>query len=390
MELPRPLSHSSISLYEECPQKYKFRYIDKIPEKPKHFFSFGSSVHEALEFFYGVKTLPAPSLEAVLSYYREHWISAGYKDNVQEQEYFADGEDILKRFYQKHIADFQIPFFVEYKFDFKVDGVPITGRIDRIDKTPDGKLSVTDYKTGKALEKERVLTDGQLTLYQIACEELLGAPVSRLSFYHLPTLKEQVIERHTEEIVSDLRKKITRVASSISKELFEPSPSEQRCRWCDYKPLCPVYQNTGRKNGTSSKKAAPQTLVLTEEAAEDIPALVDRYGEMRQKIRASMDEAEELKKKILALFQEKGFVRAFGKKFEVNLLEKTEWEFSDKNQVLAALKKAGIYERALAPRLDRIVEILEDADLHQELKDELLKLSQKTQKKDLKLNPLSD
>ncbi len=390
MELPRPLSHSSISLYEECPQKYKFRYIEKIPEKPKHFFSFGSSVHEALEFFYGVKTLPAPRLEEVLSYYREHWISAGYKDNAQEQEYFQDGEDILKRFYQKHIADFQIPFFVEYKFDFKVDGVPITGRIDRIDKTPDGKLSVTDYKTGKALEKERVLTDGQLTLYQIACEELLGAPVSRLSFYHLPTLKEQTIERHSEEIVSDLRKKITRVASSISQELFAPSPSEQKCRWTNYKHICQVYQSDGRKNGASCKKAALQAPLMEDPPAEELPALVDRYGEIRRQIRASTDEAEDLKKKILASFKEKGFVRAFGKKFEVNLLEKTEWEFSDKNQILAALKKAGIYERTLGPRIERVIEILEDADLPQGLKDELSKFAQKTLKKDLKLNSLSD
>ncbi len=390
MELPRPLSHSSISLYEECPQKYKFRYIDRVPEKPKYFFSFGSSVHEALEFFYGVKTLPAPTLEEVLGYYREHWISAGYKDNIQEQEYFANGEDILKRFYQKHIADFQIPFFVEYKFDFKINEVPITGRIDRIDKTPDGKLWVTDYKTGKALEKERVLTDGQLTLYQIACEELLGAPVSRLSFYHLPTLKEQVIERHSEDIVSDLRKKITRVASSISKELFEPTPAEQKCRWCDYKPLCPVYQNHGRKNGAPLKKAPAEIPALSEEAGENLPALVDRYGEMRRQIRAAADEAEELKKKILAIFQEKGFVRAFGKKFEVNLLEEAEWEFTDKKQVLAAIKKAGIYERALGPRIERVVEILEDAGMPAELKDELSRLAKKTAKKDLKLNSLPD
>ena len=59
--LPRPLSHSSISMFQECPQKYKFKYLDKLPEKPRHFFSFGSSVHQALEFFYGVKALPAPS-----------------------------------------------------------------------------------------------------------------------------------------------------------------------------------------------------------------------------------------------------------------------------------------------------------------------------------------
>ena len=66
MKLPRPLSHSSITLYGECPQKYKFRYVDAIPEKPRHFFSYGQSVHSALEFFYGVKTPVPPALEELL------------------------------------------------------------------------------------------------------------------------------------------------------------------------------------------------------------------------------------------------------------------------------------------------------------------------------------
>lgn len=378
-----------MSLYEECPQKYKFRYIERIPEKPRHFFSFGSSVHLALEFFYGVKTLPAPSLEEVLNYYRQNWISAGYKDKVQEEEYFADGEDILKRFYQKHISDFKIPFFVEYKFDFKINGVPITGRIDRIDKTPDGKLWVTDYKTGKALEKERVLTDGQLTLYQVACEELLGAPVARLSFYHLPTLKEQIIERHSEDIVSDLRKKVTRVADSITQELFEPLPSEQKCRWCDYKILCPVYQDRGRKNGSLASKAAPEITQNEQPADEDLPALVDQYGQLCDLIRSNQEEARQLKEKILAVFSKKGFVRAFGKKFEVNLSEEESWEFSDKKQVLALIKKAGLYERTLGPRIERIIEILEDEKLPSELKGELAAFAKKTLKKDLKLNSLN-
>ena len=57
-ETPRPetwykgrvLSHSSISMYRTCPQRWKFRYIDKVPEKPRSQFSFGKSVHTALEF----------------------------------------------------------------------------------------------------------------------------------------------------------------------------------------------------------------------------------------------------------------------------------------------------------------------------------------------------
>src|SRR5437870_1968898 len=96
------LSHSSIHMYLECPQKWKLKYIDKLPEKPKHFFSFGKSIHSAMEFFYSVETLPAPSLENVLEFYRNNWISEGYSGPEQEEDYRAQGRIIIEEYYQKH------------------------------------------------------------------------------------------------------------------------------------------------------------------------------------------------------------------------------------------------------------------------------------------------
>lgn len=391
MGLPRPLSHSSISLYTECPQKYEFKYIEKIPEKPRHFFSFGSSVHSALEFFYGVKTPPAPSLEAVLKNYKKIWISAGYKDAIQEAEYFEEGRGILERFYQKHIADFQIPYFVEYQFNLKVDGVPITGRVDRIDKTPAGKLWVTDYKTGKALALERVLTDEQLTLYQMACEELLGAEVERLSFYHLPSLQEQTVQRHSEGAVQDLKRKITDTAESISRGLFDPKPAEQKCRWCDYKPLCPIFKNGqtswNPKSSASAEAASKkETQGFSEVAGErDVAALVDRYGELISQARLLNEETQELKNQILSIFKEKKFVRAFGKKFEVNVLESERWEFSDRKKVLAAIKRAGLYDQTLAPAAPKVEALLNDGNISPALQSEIAALGKKTRVQELEL-----
>ena len=75
----RPLSHSSMSMYAECPQKYKLKYVDGHREKPKYFFSFGNSLHKSLEYFYGAQMLVPPGLEDVLKYYQDHWLGAGYK-----------------------------------------------------------------------------------------------------------------------------------------------------------------------------------------------------------------------------------------------------------------------------------------------------------------------
>ncbi len=376
LNLPRPLSHSSISLYAECPQKYKFRYIDRIPEKPKHYFSFGSSVHSALEYFYSSKEPTPPSLDEVLAYYKEHWISAGYKNQAQEEQYREDGEEILTLFYRKHAPEYHIPLFVEYQFDMEIDGVPVTGKVDRVDQMPDGRFSVVDYKTGKALAKGRAATDEQLTMYQLACEKLLGAEVCRLSFYHLPSLTEQVAERRGSALVRSLEKKIVSTAEAISGREFSPTPEEKKCFWCDYKPLCPVYK---------PQSAPPPAAFATE---EDVSTLIDRYGELLAQSKTLDGEANFLKDEIVALFEKKGYVRAFGRKYEAVRTAGERWEFPDKKKFLEFLKEHSLYDRVLAPSAPKIRDLLEDEDIDSSLRKKLAALAEKVETSELRIEPL--
>jgi putative RecB family exonuclease len=373
--LPRPLSHSSISMYQECPQKYKFKYIDKIPEKPRHFFSFGSSVHEALEFFYGGAKLPAPALKDVLAYYKEHWKSEGYKDERQEAEYFEEGKGILTNYYNKHIESFALPFFVEYNFSLEVDGVPVTGKVDRIDKLPDGRLAILDYKTGKAIPKDRVTADAQLTMYQMACEQLLDSKVAKLSFYHLPSLTETTIERHPQDLVDGLRRRVVTTAESIVKGAFEPKPDEKKCFWCDYKPICPIFKH--------QYSEVPKSASIEEEPDADLQALIDKCGRLAE-------ELESVKVEISSTLKKKGYVRAFGKEFDATLSAATRWEFLDnKVKVLDAIKKAGLYERILAPSAPLVQQLMTDPKLDAALREKLEALGEKVEAIELKIKALS-
>ncbi|MBR1980020.1 MAG: PD-(D/E)XK nuclease family protein [Elusimicrobiaceae bacterium] len=55
-------SYSKMGMYKECPQKYKFRYVLKLPEKPKYYFAFGAALHKAREYLYSSLTPPFPPL----------------------------------------------------------------------------------------------------------------------------------------------------------------------------------------------------------------------------------------------------------------------------------------------------------------------------------------
>lgn len=238
----RALSHSSISLYQECPQKFKFRYVEGIKEAPKSYFSFGQSVHKTLEFLYSSQLIP-PALPEVLTHYETNWVKEGYKSPQEENIKFAEGKKILIAFYAKHAKDWKPPMATEYDFSVSIDGIAVRGKIDRIDKLASGNLHVIDYKTGKPFQPKRADGDAQLTLYQMACEEALGLAVEKLTLYHLPTLEPQTSPRHNDSQIRDLRKEIINVKTSVDQELFDPKPDDYKCRWCDYKPLCPAWTN---------------------------------------------------------------------------------------------------------------------------------------------------
>src|SRR5258706_5081422 len=106
----RVLSHSSVSLYQTCPQKWKFRYIDKVPELPKPYFSFGKSVHSGLEFLFSRTHEKLPAVEELISNYQSNWLSEGYETSAQEKWFFQEGERILKGLYIKHQNEFKNDF----------------------------------------------------------------------------------------------------------------------------------------------------------------------------------------------------------------------------------------------------------------------------------------
>jgi RecB family exonuclease len=244
MSAERVLSHSSISTYEECPRKFQQKYILRLPSKSKYFFSFGQSMHSAVEYFYSGET--APSWKELLVAYDKGWIRTGYRDVTHEQDHYEEGKQILNKFLDKHTATYKRPLRVEMMFRCKIGGVLMTGKIDRVDARRDGLL-VLDYKTGKALDPERVLTDEQLTLYQVAIEQELKQKVDALALYHLPSLTVIGARRRNPKVVKALITKIKKVAKLIAAEEFPAQPEETRCRWCDYRISCPT-QRAGTEN----------------------------------------------------------------------------------------------------------------------------------------------
>ena len=394
----RPLSHSSMSMYLECPQKFKFRYIDKLPEQPKWFFSFGQSVHAALEFLYSIPALPPPTLAQLLEHYKKNWKKDGYKNAEQEREHLAEGEKILTDFYKLHIKDFRLPLFAEYKFEFEVEGVPLLGFVDRIDRLDNGNLSVIDYKTGKAIKQERLHEDRQLTLYQMAVERLLGAKVERLTFYHLPSQKPLTVGPRAQQQLDALAETIVSVNEGIQAERFDPTPSEKVCQWCDFRPHCPVFKSMyaapapmppgfGFGSRAAEDPSVP-ALVAAGSEQDRIAALVDEYGDLLGKAAEAQAAADAVREELAAVLTKKGYVRAFGNRYELSLTPESKWEFKDKNKILEVLKRHGLYDCVLKPSAPEVYKLLDSPEFPAEARKNVEKFGERKEQPRLSVKPL--
>lgn len=326
------LSHSSISLYLECPLKYKFKYVDRLKEKPKSYLSFGKSVHQALEFFFGSKPLSPPPLESLIDYYKTNWIKEGYKDQNEEDEYFEYGKSIIRDFYDKHTKSFKPPLAVEHTLNFEVEGIKIKAVMDRIDKLGEGIVEIIDYKTSKRPFNLTDLADEpQLTMYQLAVEHEMGLKVERLTYYHLPSQTPFTIPRHSDENIRKLKERIVDVAQKIENGEF-PYIQNRYCP-CDFGDLCPLYMHAYKKE------------VLKEEQAIDIIKLADEYGDLKDKAKEFDIKVDELQNEIKKYMEKEHVARVFGNKYEVTLSKslqerldsKKAREILEKNNLLAGL-----------------------------------------------------
>lgn len=239
LSLPK-LSYSQLDTFSTCPLKYQFRYLFQIPSPASPHMNFGISIHNTLKNFYDfvmqnpdkAKENLNPTLEEI---YEKNWIASGYDSHDAQEDQKERGRKMLNEYYKKERSS-AAPAFIEHPFSLQIGHLTISGRIDRIDRLPDGTYEVIDYKTGKVDEKG-LKNNLQLSLYALACRDVLELPVSRLSLYSIPDLKK-ISTTRSEKDMEKCKEELLETASEMALSDFAPSPGFY-CRFCEYKLICP-------------------------------------------------------------------------------------------------------------------------------------------------------
>jgi len=261
--IPHSFSFSQIKTYETCPYKYKLAHVLELPSRGSGTSSFGQTLHNTLQEFYGriqelnrteqstlfepgalqdvPKNIVAPVFSELIEMYERNWIDDWYKGKRQHDEFYKKGKEILKIFYEVEDGNWTIPVELESRFKIKIGGNAITGRIDRVDKHADGTLEIIDYKTGKTKEKLEAGDKEQLLLYHIAAESSEpyrshGSP-GLLTFYYLNDNIKMSFSGNEKQI-HRLKEKLEATIEKIKEKQFKPTPNKFVCGFCDFKEIC--------------------------------------------------------------------------------------------------------------------------------------------------------
>ena len=231
------LSYTQVDTYLRCPQMYQYRFVFRLPTRPKPQMQFGRILHEALKDALGSIEREKPLTWAMLdSAYVAAWARERFCAPEQAPSLQDLGRTYLRRAFDA--GDLSKPLLLEQPFSLRVDGLRLTGRIDRVDRHRDGSYEVIDYKTGSAKRAADLQRDLQLGVYALAAREVFHFDPLSLSYYYLETSERVTVDKPQERLEDD-RQTIVKVAAGIRAELFPARPDRMKCSGCDFRLLCP-------------------------------------------------------------------------------------------------------------------------------------------------------
>jgi DNA helicase-2/ATP-dependent DNA helicase PcrA len=236
------LSASAVDTYERCPLQFKLERDWRMPRDVPAAMQYGAAMHRVLRTYYDSRQAGRPKTDdELIELLRQDLASAGIQDHYQYELYEKQGVEQLRDFLtaSRTAAAPQV-LHTEESFETRIGETSVVGRIDRIDRAPDGSVVILDYKTGKARTQEDADDSLQLSIYAIAAQEKWGYRVGSLAFCNLEG-NIAVTSRRSLLQLEEARERVQAAAQGIAAGDFRPK-TDFHCSFCPYRSLCPAKE----------------------------------------------------------------------------------------------------------------------------------------------------
>lgn len=242
------LSVTALNNYLDCPWKYFYNNLLRIPRAMTKHQIYGVAVHDALKDFFdnAEKTI---NKDFLISKFNEY-LSRQIMSPSEMEESKKKGETALSGYFDTWHNDWIINTVTEY--DIKavmLDDVRLTGKIDKIEILGDGKeVNVVDYKTSKPksrneIEGKTASSNGgmkrQLAFYRLLLDnydnqkyKMISGEIDFIEPDEKGLYKKEKFTISDEELEL-LQEDILRVSNEIRNGLFWDKRCEEKdCEYC--------------------------------------------------------------------------------------------------------------------------------------------------------------
>jgi len=258
-ELPQvlgSLSPSRASDFKSCPLLYRFRSIDRLPERPTAAATRGTLVHAVLERLFDLpagERTPARAAELVDAEWQrlldaDPEIGGLFADPGERAGWLESAQALLAGYFQLEDPTRLEPAEREQLVEVVLpSGLRLRGFVDRLDVAPTGEIRVVDYKTGAA---PREAFEGkalfQLKFYALVVWRTRGEVPRRLRLLYLGDREVLDYTPDADELrrfERTLHALWDAIARATERRDFRATRSAL-CGWCDHQALCPAFGGT--------------------------------------------------------------------------------------------------------------------------------------------------
>ena len=391
-------SHSQLSMYEECPLKYKLCYRDRIKREIEGIEAFlGTMVHETLKKCYDdVRLTKVDSLVDLLTFYDKVWQENWHdsiiitKKDVTKDHYQSLGNKLIETYYKRYAPfDSDMTLSTEKRVTFSLgdgDKYKLTGFIDRLSRTKEDIYQIHDYKTSAYLpSQEEVDNDRQLGLYQIGIQKTWPDIKNIRLIWHYLAFDRELVSSRSGEAISNLVEETIKVIDEIEfAEAFPPRESGL-CDWCEYPDLCPMRKHF------YTVEALPVNEYLNEPGV----VLVNKYAELKEKASEIDEEMEKVKEAILdyARKEQVELIKGSDQKVRVRFDEKLKFpgkSEAERQDLDKAIKAAGKWLEVSQLDATALTRVIEQSLWDKDLIGEVMKYGRIEETSSVYLSKLKD
>ena len=191
-----------------------------------------------LERYHAAASAGLPELLGLLE---AGWRRGGFGDSEEERQFRAKATQALVRYHDRFAEEDGEPVWFERGFQFRMGPHMLRGRVDRVDRLPDGGYELIDYKTGRPKTAAQLREDVQLSLYAVGARESWELEAASQAYYYVLDDEKVPVERGDEDR-DWITETVMTVAEGIQSQGFEPTPSWAACSMCDYRIACPAAE----------------------------------------------------------------------------------------------------------------------------------------------------